>query len=120
MKHRPLSITITGYLFIAAGLTGIAYHATEINVHHLLEGDLLWALLVRLLAVVGGGLLLRGSNPGRWLLLAWLAYHVVLSAFHSTGEMAMHALLLVIIAYVLYRPPASAFLRTSSHKRGPG
>ena len=31
MSKRPLSITIIGWLFIATGVVGIAYHATELK-----------------------------------------------------------------------------------------
>ena len=35
------------------------------------------------LAIVCGVFLLRGHNWARWLALAWIAFHVVLSAFHA-------------------------------------
>src|SRR5262249_39079375 len=61
------------------------------------------------LAIVCGVFLLRGSNWARWLLLAWIAFHVVLSAFHNVFELAMHSLLLVVVAYCLFRPRTSAY-----------
>jgi hypothetical protein len=43
--------------------------------------------------------------------LAWLTYHVVLSAFHSLTEVAMHGLLLVTSAYFLFRVQAAVYFR---------
>ena len=70
MPKRPLPITIVAWLFIVAGIVGIAYHSTEINIHNLFGNDLLLALLVRLLAVIGRIFTLCGANWGRWLLVA--------------------------------------------------
>jgi hypothetical protein len=111
MPRRPLSVTLVGWLFIAAGTAGIVYHAPEFDVRRPFGAHLLLAFLVRLLAIVGGAALLRGHNWARWLLIVWLAYHVVLSAFHSPPELVMHAVLAVVIGYVLFRPAATAYFR---------
>ncbi len=113
MNRRPLSITVISWLFIAAGLIGLVFHATDLKAGHPLEYELVWVLLLRLLAVVCGVFLLRGSNWARWLLLAWITYHVILSALHSLTELAIHTLLLVVVAYFLLRPQASAYFRSS-------
>jgi hypothetical protein len=55
--------------------------------------------------------MLRGHNWARWLILVWIAYHVVLSALHSVSEVVVHGLLFVVIAYVLFRPRVSAYFR---------
>ena len=106
---RPLAVTIIGWLFIAAGTVGFAYHLPELIILDPFSNDAAWVLLMRLLAVVGGILTLRGINSGRWLLVAWMAYHVVLSYFHTLSELVMHAILLALVAYGLYYPRAAAF-----------
>lgn len=58
--------------------------------------------------------MLRGWNWARWLLVVWLAYHVVLSALHSVFEVAVHGFLFGVIAYFLFRTPANAFFRRTS------
>lgn len=105
---RPRSVTLIAWLFIAAGTIGVVYHATEFDVRRPFDNDGGWVLLVRLLAIVGGGFMLRGADWARWLVLAWLAYHVILSAFHSWSETAVHAVLLAGMAYVLLRPEATS------------
>jgi len=67
-----------------------------------------------MLAIVSGAFMLRGCNWARWLLVVWLAYHVALSAWHSLFQVAVHALLLAVIAYFLFRSPASAFFQRTS------
>ena len=106
---RPLSVTIIALLFIAAGGFGLVYHLTELK--QAFHNDLIWVLLLRLLAIVGGVFMLLGRNWARWLTLIWLAYHVVLSAFHSRSELIMHSLLLVVIAYFLFRPKVGEYFR---------
>ena len=112
MNKRPLSVTAIGWLFVVAGVIGFAYHVTELKTERPFESDILWICLVRLLAILGGVFVLRGRNWARWLLLTWMAYHVIISAFHEPFELVVHGLLLAVIAYVLFRPKTSAYFRT--------
>lgn len=107
MRKRPLSITVTGWLFLAAGAIGLAYHAAEFDVTRPFEHGLV--LVMRLLAVLCGVFLLRGANWARWLLLAWIAYHVLLSALHTPFELVAHGVLFALVAYFLLRPKVSAY-----------
>jgi hypothetical protein len=104
MTKRPLSVTVISWLFIAAGCVGLAYHATEFKSDGTFQNEVLWVLLVRLLAVVCGVFMLRGNNWARWGVMVWLAYHVVLSGFHTPTEFLLHSLLLAVVAYFLMRP----------------
>jgi len=110
-KKRPRSVTVISCLFIAAGVIGFAYHATEFRVQGPFQYELAWVIFVRLLAIVGGVFALRGANWARWLLLVWIAYHVGVSALHSLSELMMHGVLFVVVAYVLLRAQASAYFR---------
>ncbi|SRR6266478_4687442 len=114
MNKRPLSVTVIGCLFIAAGVIGFAYHVTEFKSLRSFPSEIVWAACVRLLAVLGGVFVLRRHNWARWLLLVWIAFHVILSAFHSWSELIVHGLLFVVVAYVLFRPRASAYFRGAS------
>ena len=113
MNKRPLSVTVIGCIFIAAGVIGFAYHVTEFKTQRPFEYGIVWVSLLRLLAILGGVFVLRGNNWARWLVLIWIAFHVVLSAFHSRFELVAHALLFVVIAVVLFRPKASAYFRSA-------
>jgi uncharacterized membrane protein HdeD (DUF308 family) len=113
MNKRPLSVTVIGCIFVAAGVIGFAYHFTEFKTQRPFEYGIVWVCLLRLLAILGGVFVLRGNNWARWLLLVWIACHVILSAFHSLSELVAHGLLFAVIAYVLFRPQASAYFRTA-------
>ena len=89
MNKRPLSVTIISCLFIVAGAVGFAYHLTEFKAQGPFQSGIVGLCVVRLLAILSGVFMLRGCNWARWLLLVWIAYHVILSAFHSLSELVM-------------------------------
>src|SRR5206468_9045810 len=95
--------------FIIAGAVGLVYHLWQGPYDR-------WIVpvsIVRLIAIVGGIFLLRGHAWARSLMLAWLAFHVIVSAFHSLSEVLAHVALLVIFGYVLLRAPASRYFQTA-------
>ena len=116
---RPLAVTLVGYLFIATGIIGFSYHIREFQIGDPFANDALLVLLLRLLALVAGIFILRGATWARWVAILWLAYHVVLSAFHSWSEAATHALLLVVISYVLLRRDAAEYFRGTTRTEQP-
>jgi uncharacterized membrane protein HdeD (DUF308 family) len=107
---RPLAVTILGCLFIVAGLVGLIYHLSA----RPLEQQIALVSGVRVLAIVGGIFLLLGHSWARWLILAWLGFHVVVSAFHSVSEALAHAVLLIVTGYFLLRPPASRYFQNAA------
>jgi hypothetical protein len=109
MAKRPLSVTILGLLMIAAGAVGIAYHLGDFKGAHHSTPDVFLLLALRLFAIVAGVLMLRGYSWARWLALAWLAFHVAVSAFDSWQKFGMHAVLFVVFAIFLFRPNARTF-----------
>jgi hypothetical protein len=116
MTKRPLPVTIIGCLFIAVGLVGLAYHATELKPQDPFQNDAVWVCLVRLSVIVFGVFMIRGRNWARWGLVAWMAYHIILSALHSISDLAMHTLLFGVLSYFLLRPQTSAYFRSRKTK----
>jgi len=111
MSKRPRSITIISWLFIAVGSIGLLYHLSEWTPRHPIDLALVGVCLIRLLAIVSGVFMLRGSNWARWLLIVWMVYHVILSAFHSLSEAVMHVVLFSVVSYFLFLPPAAPYFR---------
>ena len=105
---RPLSVTIISCVFIIAGTVGIIYHARELT-ELLTQLEVIGVLIVRLLAIVGGWFALRGYNSARWVLVVWIAFHTVLSIYHSSAELAMHAGLTIITLIALFNKKANAY-----------
>lgn len=111
MIKPPLSVIIIGLLFIAAGSVGLVNHAAELTSASRFPYEAVWVCLVRLLAIVLGVFLLRGHNWARWGVVVWLAYHVMLSVFHSAMAVVIHTLLLALIGCLLMRPAVLRFVR---------
>jgi hypothetical protein len=110
-RSRPFSVTVLGLLMMAAGAVGFVYHIREINLHHLFENDVMWVVPIRLIAIVCGIFMLSGHNWARWLTIVWLGFHVAIGGMHSLGEFAFHAVLLAMIAYILFRRPEADYFR---------
>lgn len=111
MNKRPLSVTVLAWLYVATGALGLAFHLSEFKSLHPFHYDAVGIALVRLIAIVAGAYMLRGSDWARWLALAWIAFHVIISAFHPLFQLAVHSLLCVAFAYILFRPRATQYFR---------
>lgn len=112
MNKRPISVTALSSLFIAVGVVGLAHHLTELNLEDPFRSELFWIFLICLTAIVCGVYMLRGRSWARWLALAWIAFHVAVSALHSWHQFIVHGLLLAVVAYVLFRPEVRAYFRS--------
>ncbi len=104
MNKRPLAVTIIGWLYIAVGTIGFGYHIRELTAEP-------WIEAVRLLAIAAGAFLLRGQNWARWLVLAWMAFHVWVGWLNGWQQAATHALFLVVLAWFLLRGPAAKYFQ---------
>jgi hypothetical protein len=114
MNKRPLSVTIIGWAYLVMGVAGFAYHLTGLRVQNRFQSDILLVELIFLIAIVSGAYLLRGHNWARWLAIAWMAFHVVVSIFHTISELAIHALLCAVLAYFLFRAAATRYFRAAA------
>jgi hypothetical protein len=94
MNKRPLPVSVISWIYVAAGVVGFGVHAKELVTLGVFRTDAIWLVLVPLLAIAAGVYLLGGRNWARWLAVAWMAFHVILSAFHSAQQLAVHAVML--------------------------
>jgi hypothetical protein len=108
-KPRPVPVLVVAFLYLAVGGVGFVYHFREIS-----SPDGIWVELTEFLALVAGVFLLLGRNWARWLAVAWMTFHVVLSATRSFREMAIHTAFLVIIVWLLFRPDSGRFFRRAN------
>jgi hypothetical protein len=107
-NKRPISITILACAYLAVGVGGFAVHFRELLARH---PDAVGIEVTELTAIVCGVFLLRGQNWARWLALAWIAFHVILSAFHGIPELVIHAVFCAVFAWLLFRPEAARYFR---------
>jgi hypothetical protein len=106
---RPFEVSFLGWLFMVTGLASVAFPLAGRPIDR-------WSILIAaigVIAVVGGIFLLLGRSWARWLLLAWLAFHVVVSAFRSVSQTLAHAVLLVVVGYFLLGSPAAKYFRST-------
>jgi hypothetical protein len=125
--RRPHPITIIAWLFVAVGAAGMlndlwplltpgaAQQLAKLKADGLADLGPAWTS--RLAAIIGGVALLRGRNWARWLLVAWMVFHIGLSAFHSWMELLIHSAVFLPILYFLFRGPSDLYFQTS---KGPG
>jgi hypothetical protein len=102
---RPFTVTFLGYLFILVGIAALLYHLVK----DLLDYWMILIALVEIVAIVAGVFLIKGRNWARWLLLLWIAFHVLASALNSLSASVPHLLLLVAVGYFLFTPPDSKY-----------
>jgi hypothetical protein len=116
MKQRPISITIVGWLFtlvgavaLIKGLAPLVMGPFSITRHELFDSTM--AFSSGLLACLSGQFMLRGRNWARWLCVVWIGAHVLLSLAHTKSEVMIHTAILIVFAFFLFRPAASAYFR---------
>jgi hypothetical protein len=107
-RRIPVSVAVIACLYLAVGIGGFLAHFRA-----LLAPDGIGIEITELLAVICGVFLLRAQNWARWLAVAWLALHLVIS-FGVWRELAVHAVFLVVIGWCLFRADASRFFQHST------
>jgi hypothetical protein len=108
-KKRPIAITSLGWLYIAVGALGTAGHYGNFWTQRPTVSEFIWITVLGVAAVLAGVFMLRGQSWARWLAIAWMAAHVVISVFHPLQELIVHCALLVLFCYVLFRREARAY-----------
>ena len=116
MNKRPLAVTIICWIFIVFGAIALLYGllpsgATNAS-QRIAELKGHWYVHVsRIVQVLCGVFMLYGFNWARWLLVVWIAFHIVISILHSPFQLLVHSVLFAIILYFLFRRSASAYFR---------
>ena len=66
--------------------------------------EFVWITALGAAAIVAGAFMLRGHNWARWLALAWIAAHVVISALNLMQGLLIHCVMLLAARH--YSVPA--------------
>jgi hypothetical protein len=117
VKKRPIAVTIVSVLFIIIGAVVmfrgvwslVAGRGGGITGHELM--DVALVEVSSLAALLGGIFMLRGANWARWLCIAWMAFHVVISIGHERMKLIVHSFWLVVLTVILFWPSATAYFR---------
>jgi hypothetical protein len=110
MNKRPITVTGIGWLFVVGGAAAFAVHLSALR-HNAFHGENIWIFVIEVIAIVAGVFMLRGNNLARWVAVAWMALHVVISFLDSWQRLAMHVVLFGLITYALFRADAAAYFR---------
>ena len=103
---RPIAVVMVACLYLLVGVAGLIGHFPELLARH---PDAMAIEATEAVALLAGIFLLRGANWARWLALAWIALHVVISVFHPVRELAIHLLFLIVISWALLRPASAKY-----------
>lgn len=114
MTKPPVAVISISVLFLVVGVVGFIHQVVEWVATGGFSTDRGLVLLIDSLAILGAIFLFRAANWARWLVVGWMAFHVVVSAFHPLRELIIHGLFLVALAYFLFRPPVSLYFRKRS------
>ena len=115
MRKTIPSILVVGVLFLLLGMLDLWRGVAPLfgaGAQPRLAGDDMLVLAIGVAALIGGAFVLRGHNWARWLLAAWMALHVAISVGKPT-QLLGHLVIFGYIAYLLFRPPATAHFRSS-------
>jgi len=117
--RRPRPLTIISWFFIIFGSIALLYGLLPFGEITLaqriaeLKGH--WMVhLSRILQIVAGVFMLRGHKWARWLLVVWIAGHIVISALHSTFQLVLHVFIFAVILYFVFRRDATAYFNVRS------
>lgn len=119
MKARPLSVTIIAWLFMIFGsialLSGLLPFAGASLTQLIAEFKMHWMVhLSRLAQIISGLFMLRGHNWARWLLVVWVAFHIVVGALHGWIQLLTHVVIFSVILLFLFRPRANQYFARSA------
>jgi len=113
VEKRPLSIIIIGIFFIVLGVLSLGHAAWGLvnTQQRLTDLQNHWMIyLSAIVAIVGGAFLFKGQNWARWLLVAWMAFHIVVGALHGIVPLLTHVVIFSVILLFLFRRHASSYL----------
>src|SRR5262249_11857910 len=116
---RPLSIIVISFLFILLGVITLVHAAVELinTTDRLTDLKNHWMIYVSAIAaIVGGVFLLKGQIWARWLIVLWMAFHIVVGALHGLAPLLTHAVIFSVILFFLFRRPVSSYLSSEPQK----
>jgi hypothetical protein len=117
VEKRPRSVIVISFLFILLGAITLVHAVVELISTNDRLTDLKshWMIyLSAVAAIVGGVFLFKGQNWARWLLVAWMAFHIVVGALHGIAALLTHVVIFSVILFFLFRRPASTYFSANA------
>ena len=104
VKNRPLTIVVISLLFILLGTITLVHAVVELinTTDRLTDLKSHWMIyLSGIAAIVGGVFLFKGHNWARWLLVAWMLFHIVVGALNGLVPLLTHVVIFSVISSLL-------------------
>jgi hypothetical protein len=114
MKKAPLPVIVIAAVLMLTGAFGLFGDYLHLKAATTNRNETIAIASVHLLAIVAGIFMLRGRNWARWLAVAWMAFHVLISFGHPLQQLIVHSILLLLFAYGLFRADARPFFQPKS------
>jgi hypothetical protein len=111
LTRPPVAVIVVAAAYLAVGTIGFVAHFHDLLA---VPSEGVWIELTELLAVVAGVFLLRRRDSARWLALAWITFHVILSAFGDVRQVVAHGILATLIGWLLFRQNSTRWFRQHS------
>ena len=111
-KKRPIAITILAWLYIAVGVLSTGAHYANFRSHKPMVNEFFWITALGAAAILAGAFMLHGHNWARWLALACIAAHVVISALNLMHGLLMHCVVFLLVAAILFQREAREYFKT--------
>jgi len=108
VKNRPRSITIISFLFVLLGVLTLIHAAWGLvnTDQRLTDLEHHWMIyLSAFAAIIGGVFLFKGYSWARWLLVLWMAFHIVVGALNGLLPLVTHVVIFSVILFFLLRRP---------------
>ena len=115
--RRSLSVMVVALILAASGVVGLVYHGSELSANTPILSEEYGVLLLRVVAIVTGVFLFRGANWARWMALAWIGFHVIISV-PDMGKTFAHVVILAIFAVVLFSRKSETSFKGSRDEPG--
>ena len=109
---RPIAVTVLSWLYIVMGTVGFIYHFKELSPQSSYHSEMIWVEALRILAIVAGLFMLKATNWARWVAIAWIAFHVLVSFANSWQQVVMHTIFLALIVFLLTRPAVNTYFHS--------
>lgn len=111
MTKRPIAVTVVSWLIMAAGAFGLVRGFANAKMIWPPEQDLIWIVIIDVIGIACGIAMLQGRNWARWLTLAWVGAHVVITSFYMSRTILAHAVIFAMIVYLMFRADVRVYFR---------